>query len=387
MSVADPQTVRIVVDDMRLKRVEFEMECEAKRAEMRRTMVAKRRLMDDEQQECIEAFEKHASLVRKAIKAERADMVLRQEEEVAAQKAEWAEKEDRLRATQLPRKVVLNVGGKTFACSLADLTRIPNTFFSAMFSGRWALQADEDGSFFINRSPRVFCYIMEYLRGEELAFHLLTENERAALARDADFYMLPALQLELAAQQQQLFVKGFKPRPYQGWRPAPCHTLKSDNAFVERAKGGEGAVAYDVLLSGTEEIRRPGVYKFRIRLHNTGLRGRSAFVGVASAIAAKEFQPPGPAGFSQPLWLIYTGNGDLYSGPPLNQWASQWPGAVACRNGDVVGVAVDTFAGTISFSVNGDELGIAFKDVPMDQPLYPCAMAISCGTKLAIEYM
>jgi hypothetical protein len=53
-------------------------------------------------------------------------------------------------------KIQLDVGGCRFTTSLATLTSMPNTYLSAMFSGRFELAPDAEGVFFIDRDGRAF---------------------------------------------------------------------------------------------------------------------------------------------------------------------------------------------------------------------------------------
>ncbi|CAF5217253.1 unnamed protein product, partial [Rotaria magnacalcarata] len=63
------------------------------------------------------------------------------------------------------RKFILNVGGKKYTTSIETLTRETDTFFTALFSGRWQLAVDpNDNSIFIDRNGQVFTHILEWLR-------------------------------------------------------------------------------------------------------------------------------------------------------------------------------------------------------------------------------
>jgi len=75
-----------------------------------------------------------------------------------------------LKETQLPTFVTFNVGGATFRTSIENLTKIPNTYFSALFSSRWDLDTQTD--IFIGRSPIMFGQALDYLRGD----HMVTED-------------------------------------------------------------------------------------------------------------------------------------------------------------------------------------------------------------------
>ncbi|KAK9892287.1 hypothetical protein WA026_019094 [Henosepilachna vigintioctopunctata] len=62
----------------------------------------------------------------------------------------------------------LNVGGKKFSTSRQTLTSIPDTFFTALLSGRISSLRDEKGCIFIDRDPKIFSLILNYLRTREI---------------------------------------------------------------------------------------------------------------------------------------------------------------------------------------------------------------------------
>jgi len=91
------------------------------------------------------------------------------------------------------KKVRLDVGGKIFSCSLDILCREDN-FFCSMFSGRFQLEQDQfDGSYFIDRSPFYFEYILDYLRSGKIKIDRLTDVELKELIEEADFYQIISL--------------------------------------------------------------------------------------------------------------------------------------------------------------------------------------------------
>jgi hypothetical protein len=61
-------------------------------------------------------------------------------------------------------RIDLNVGGIHFHTSVQTLRRLPNTFFHAYFSGRYAQDVCDDGSIFVDRNGEHFGYVLEYLR-------------------------------------------------------------------------------------------------------------------------------------------------------------------------------------------------------------------------------
>jgi hypothetical protein len=92
--------------------------------------------------------------------------------------------------------VQLNVGGHRFETSLETLTSVPDSFFAAMFSGRFALAPGADGSYFIDRDGTHFRHILNFLRDAGGTFKLSSDMTEAAvreLAAEVEFYGLVAL--------------------------------------------------------------------------------------------------------------------------------------------------------------------------------------------------
>jgi molybdopterin converting factor small subunit len=88
-------------------------------------------------------------------------------------------------------KVWLNVGGTEFLTTKATLLSEQDTFFSAMLcSGAW--KPDEHGQFFIDRDPKYFADVLNYLRLGQ--FHLdmdhMTAEDRECVFEELDFYQL-----------------------------------------------------------------------------------------------------------------------------------------------------------------------------------------------------
>jgi len=88
-------------------------------------------------------------------------------------------------------KVVLDVGGTAFTTSKITLLRFPSTFFFALVS--CGLPAQSDGTYFIDRNPKHFDIILDFLRDGELppVVSTLTQTECLALHKEMKFYQLP----------------------------------------------------------------------------------------------------------------------------------------------------------------------------------------------------
>lgn len=56
------------------------------------------------------------------------------------------------------------------------------------------------------------------------------------------------------------------------------------------------------------------------------------------------------------------------------------------HNGDVVGVVMNATKGELSFSLNGESLGVAYEGIPLDKPLVPCVILKWSGDSVEISY-
>jgi hypothetical protein len=90
------------------------------------------------------------------------------------------------------KKILLNVGGHRFETSLQTLTSVPDTYFESLFSGRFELALDVEGTYSIDRDGVHFRHILNFLR-DSGSFELssdMTEGQRKELAVEIKFYGL-----------------------------------------------------------------------------------------------------------------------------------------------------------------------------------------------------
>ncbi|XP_043501074.1 BTB/POZ domain-containing protein KCTD3 isoform X1 [Polistes fuscatus] len=86
--------------------------------------------------------------------------------------------------------VHLNVGGTRFSTSQQTLTWIPDSFFTALLSNRIASHQDLDGALFIDRDPRMFSIILNYLRTKDIN---LKNVDIRSLRHEAEYYGITPL--------------------------------------------------------------------------------------------------------------------------------------------------------------------------------------------------
>ncbi|RZC38304.1 BTB/POZ domain-containing protein KCTD3, partial [Asbolus verrucosus] len=112
----------------------------------------------------------------------------------------------------------LNVGGKRFSTSKQTLTLIPDTFFTALLSGRISSLRDEKGAIFIDRDPEIFSIILNYLRTREIDLH--GTNIRT-LRHEAEYYNIAPLVKRLILCEE-LTQSTCGDVLFYGYLPPPC---------------------------------------------------------------------------------------------------------------------------------------------------------------------
>lgn len=102
--------------------------------------------------------------------------------------------------SQQKNKVSLNVGGIIFETSIDVLTSHKDSMLAAMFSGRYKMEMEEEGYYFIDRDGTLFKYILNYLRyGDELLIEPI-ESLLQEIYQEALFYQLSGL-MELVTKK------------------------------------------------------------------------------------------------------------------------------------------------------------------------------------------
>ena len=96
--------------------------------------------------------------------------------------------------------ISLNVGGKIFMTTLQTLKTDANTMLASMFSGRFDMKPRKDGSFFIDRDPTHFRFILNFLRTGEV---IIPDSSTAKkeLLLEAKFYNIEPMIEELTLHE------------------------------------------------------------------------------------------------------------------------------------------------------------------------------------------
>jgi len=97
---------------------------------------------------------------------------------------------------QFDRVIKLDVGGKLFLTSLETLQKAPGQL-SARFSGNWRKFRQSDGCHFIDRDPRLFVFILEYIRTKIIDWSTFSTSDLIRLQQEASFFGITQLELEI----------------------------------------------------------------------------------------------------------------------------------------------------------------------------------------------
>ncbi|KAK9787874.1 hypothetical protein WJX73_003490 [Symbiochloris irregularis] len=110
-----------------------------------------------------------------------------------------------------PNIITLNVGGNKFCTSRNTLEREPGSMLGRMFSGEFANNTDSKGRVFVDRDPKHFGLILNYLRDGTCVLPADSQGLQEIL-QEADFYQLEGLKAFVGADAR--------------WRPHSAQLLQ-----------------------------------------------------------------------------------------------------------------------------------------------------------------
>ena len=92
--------------------------------------------------------------------------------------------------------IKIDVGGRIFKTSLKTLRKESESVLASMFSEKFDLKKEDDGSFFIDRDGTFFQHILDYLRDGKISDGIL-ENYGSQIQKEAEFYGLSSLKEQI----------------------------------------------------------------------------------------------------------------------------------------------------------------------------------------------
>ncbi|KAF5303642.1 hypothetical protein FQA39_LY09889 [Lamprigera yunnana] len=181
----------------------------------------------------------------------------------------------------------LNVGGKRFSTSLQTLTWIPDTFFTALLNGRIPTLRDEKGAVFIDRDPKLFSVILNYLRTREIE---LKDIEIKTLRHEAEYYgIAPLVKRLILCEEMSESTCGDV--LFYGYLPPPCIPLQDSSASANTNSGSTNSISnegsntqYPLIQSSSGQIINGNFMQNRSLGHsrNSSLELRMGLSGICS---------------------------------------------------------------------------------------------------------
>ncbi|KAM8706258.1 hypothetical protein ACLKA7_010520 [Drosophila subpalustris] len=196
--------------------------------------------------------------------------------------------------------VNLNVGGQRFSTSRQTLTWIPDTFFTALLSGRISSLRDEHNAIFIDRDPTLFSIILNYLRTKDID---IKNCEIRALRHEAEYYGITPLTKRLALCEDlnhsscgDVLFYGFLAAPAMPPNDALQATMEAANSPMEAStSGGAGARPGSMVRVPETSSASSRHSSTHSRNSSWDLRCGRAANGASSSNAANPVVPPAGA--------------------------------------------------------------------------------------------
>ncbi|XP_072929793.1 BTB/POZ domain-containing protein KCTD3 [Epargyreus clarus] len=193
--------------------------------------------------------------------------------------------------------VNLNVGGTRFATSWQTLTWVPDTFFTALLSGRIPTVRDETGAIFIDRDPQLFGLILNFLRTRDID---LNDVNIRALRHECDYFGITPLSRRLALCDEMNH-SSCGDVLFYGYLPPPLNTSLANGSNGRNgnscSRKNSTASSTDVAANRTHsrnsslDLRTVGRIPSQDQLSRCG-RGHSRAASLGNADNHKGIRPP-----------------------------------------------------------------------------------------------
>ena len=128
-------------------------------------------------------------------------------------------------------------------------------------------------------------------------------------------------------------------------------------------------IFWNCTIIGDIEIPKNKISKWKIRINNFEIKSNSWNI----LIGIGPYNPNNENNFYNKCWSFICGESmlSIKSGSESSYNNNK---RKKIKKGDIIEVIVDRKAGTLSFSINGSNYGIAYSQIPKDEKLYPIVM-------------
>ncbi|XP_021934384.1 BTB/POZ domain-containing protein KCTD3 isoform X3 [Zootermopsis nevadensis] len=148
--------------------------------------------------------------------------------------------------------VHLNVGGTRFSTSRHTLMWVPDSFFTALLSGRISSLRDEMGAIFIDRDPKLFATILNYLRTRDIDLSV----DIRAFRHEAEYYGIAPLVKRLMLCED-LSQSSCGDVLFYGYLPPPCIPVQDPGMVCSSSPPGDNSTAVHAAARPGSIIRVP----------------------------------------------------------------------------------------------------------------------------------
>ncbi|XP_069689720.1 BTB/POZ domain-containing protein KCTD3 isoform X2 [Periplaneta americana] len=142
--------------------------------------------------------------------------------------------------------VHLNVGGTRFSTSRHTLMWVPDSFFTALLSGRISSLRDEMGAIFIDRDPKLFATILNYLRTRDIDLNV----DIRAFRHEAEYYGITPLVKRLMLCED-LSQSSCGDVLFYGYLPPPCIPVQDPGVTCSSPPGENSAAVHAAARPGS----------------------------------------------------------------------------------------------------------------------------------------
>lgn len=154
---------------------------------------------------------------------------------------------------------------------------------------------------------------------------------------------------------------------YFQFKPGKNYILNNNALIATKNNGGED---WNCTIVGNKEIPLNKVSKWKIKINNFELKPNISWnilIGIGPDNTYKEIN------FLNKCWSFICGLSQLLlkSSNPT-KYNDKHKGKL--NKGDIIEVIVDRKKGNLSFSINGENYGIACSEIPKEDILYPIVM-------------
>jgi len=271
------------------------------------------------------------------------------------EKKSWAELEKKLKSSQLLNTIKLNIGGTIFETSLSTLTSVQGTYFTSMFSGKWEPKLEKDGSYFIDRDSTVFRYILNFFRTKKIPLDTLTPQEKFLLFEEAEFFQINPL-IYLLKPQNIKFI------------PTDNYTLSNNNKCATKIGDSFHAILGSFKVSY-------GHHTWNVNFTSKIISSsKSWMIGIVpSYVDISQIDLYLKCG-----WYFCFQDLSLYSGPPFNYKSKKYIlRPFSNQMTSPIGIKLDCYEKTISYSIHGQDCGVAYKDFSNDFEFQLCVILLN----------